>query len=245
MQKKHKVDRIKKTAGESELDVRLKEFWRQNDHFADLINAVVFHGRQRITPDMLIEQDTDISGVVSFPEYEETLRRNHDVVKKLALDTEFQVWSVENQKKAHFAMPLRTMIYDAMGYLKEYKELAKKRNQDRAAGRLRGETSEEFLSGIGKGDRLHPQLSIVLYYGEGRWDGPLRLKDMMPPFPCGTEALFLITGLIWCRLLTVSIISFTTKQCEPCSKGQGRYCEGIWISFQKSITNQFRQRRRS
>ena len=43
--KKHKVDRIKKTAGEAELDVRLKEFWRQNDHFADLINAVVFHGR--------------------------------------------------------------------------------------------------------------------------------------------------------------------------------------------------------
>ena len=73
MQKKHKVDRIKKTAGESELDVRLKGFWRQNDHFADLINAVVFHGRQRITPEMLVEQDTDISGVVSFPEYEETL----------------------------------------------------------------------------------------------------------------------------------------------------------------------------
>ena len=77
----------------------------------------------------------------------------------------------------------------------EYKELAKKRNQDRAAGRLRGETSEEFLSGIGKGDRLHPQLSIVLYYGEGRWDGPLRLKDMMPPFPCGTEALFFDYGI--------------------------------------------------
>ena len=121
MRERKKVDKIKKTAGESELDVRLKEFWRRNDHFADLINAVVFHGRQRITPDMLIEQDTDISGVVSFPEYEETLRRNHDVVKKLALDTEFQVWSVENQKKAHFAMPLRTMIYDAWGYLKEYK----------------------------------------------------------------------------------------------------------------------------
>ena len=115
MQKKHKVDRIKKTAGESELDVRLKEFWRQNDHFSDLINAVVFHGRQRITPEMLVEQDTDISGVVLFPEYEETL----------------------------------------------------------------------------------------------------------------------------------SITAFTTKRCGLGSKGQGRYCEGIWISFQKSITNQFRQRRRS
>ncbi len=35
MQKRNKVDKIKKTAGEAELDVRLKEFWRQNDHFAD------------------------------------------------------------------------------------------------------------------------------------------------------------------------------------------------------------------
>ena len=226
MQKRNKVDKIKKTAGEAELDVRLKEFWRQNDHFADLINAVVFHGRQRITPDMLIEQDTDISGVVSFPEYEETLRRNHDVVKKLALDTEFQVWSVENHKKAHFAMPLRTMIYDAMGYLKEYKELAKKRNQARAAGRLRGETSEEFLSGIGKGDRLHPQLSIVLYYGEERWDGPLRLKDMMPPFPCGTEALFFDYGINLVQIIDSEHYSFHNEAVRTVFEGAGALLRG-------------------
>ena len=226
MRERKKVDKIKKTAGESELDVRLKEFWRRNDHFADLINAVVFHGRQRITPDMLIEQDTDISGVVSFPEYEETLRRNHDVVKKLALDTEFQVWSVENQKKAHFAMPLRTMIYDAMGYLKEYKELAKKRNQDRAAGRLRGESSEEFQSGIGKGDKLHPQLSIVLYYGEERWDGPLRLKDMMPPFPCGTEALFFDYGINLVQIIDSEHYIFHNEAVRTVFEGAGALLRG-------------------
>ena len=36
----------------------------------------------------------------------------------------------------------------------------------------------------------------------------------------------MITGLIWCRLLTVSITAFTTKQCEPCSKGQGALLRG-------------------
>ena len=36
----------------------------------------------------------------------------------------------------------------------------------------------------------------------------------------------MITGLIWCRLLTVSITAFTTKQCESCSKGQGALLRG-------------------
>ena len=226
MQKKHKADKIKKTAGESELDVRLKEFWRQNDHFADLINAVVFHGRQRITPEMLVEQDTDVSGVVAFPEYDEALRRNHDVVKKLALGTEFQVWSVENQKKVHFAMPLRAMIYDAMGYLKEYKALAKQRNQDRAAGRLGGETSEEFLSGIGKKDRLHPQLSIVLYYGEEHWDGPFRLKDMMPPFSGETEALFFDYGINLVQIVDSEHYIFHNEAVRTVFEGAGALLRG-------------------
>ena len=226
LQKKNKVDRIKKTEGESELDVRLKEFWRQNDHFADLINAVVFHGRQRIAPEMLVEQDTDVSGVVMFSEYDEALRRSHDVVKKLALGTEFQVWSVENQKKVHFAMPLRAMIYDAMGYLKEYKALVRQRNQDRVAGRLRGETSQEFLSGIGKKDRLHPQLSIVLYYGEKRWDGPFCLKDMMTPFSDETESLFFDYGINLVQIIDNERYVFHNEAVRTVFEGAGALLRG-------------------
>ncbi len=47
-------------------DVRLKDFWRQNDRFADLFNAVVFEGKEVIKPDSLQEMDTDMSGIIQF-----------------------------------------------------------------------------------------------------------------------------------------------------------------------------------
>ena len=53
-------------------------------------------------------------------DYEETIKRTRDVVKKMALGMEFVVWGIENQQTTHYAMPLRTMLYDALGYLKEY-----------------------------------------------------------------------------------------------------------------------------
>ena len=31
---------------------------------------------------------------------------------------------IENQTRVHYGMPLRVMIYDSLGYLKEYREIA-------------------------------------------------------------------------------------------------------------------------
>ena len=42
------------------------------------------------------------------------------------MGVEFVVLGIENQQHIHYAMPLRHMIYDAMGYLKDtrnYKRL--------------------------------------------------------------------------------------------------------------------------
>lgn len=89
-----------------------------------------------------------------------------------------------------------------------------------------GGTSEEFLSGIGKGDRLHPQLSIVLYYGEERWDSPLRLKDMMPPFPCGTEALFFDYGINLVQIIDSEHYSFHNEAVRTVFEGAGALLRG-------------------
>lgn len=50
-------------------------------------------------------------------------------------------------------------------------------------------TPEEFLSGMRKEDRLHPVLSIVVYYSEKSWDGSLSLKEMMTDMPAEIERL--------------------------------------------------------
>lgn len=60
-------------------DVRWKEFWRQNERFADLFNAVLFQGKEVLKPEDLEEIDTDMSGIVQFKDYEESLVRARDV----------------------------------------------------------------------------------------------------------------------------------------------------------------------
>ena len=110
---------------ETKADTIFKEFWRPNERFADLFNAVLFQGQEVITPESLTEMDTDVSGTVRMGGSERTLARARDVVKKSAYGIEFMVLGIENQQSVHYAMPLRNMIYDAMGYLKEYEEIVR------------------------------------------------------------------------------------------------------------------------
>ncbi len=92
---------------------------------------------------------------------------------------------IESQKNIHYAMPLRTMIYDALGYLKEYQDITRKRKKEKK------ETQEEFLSNMKKDDRLHPIITIVIYYGETLWDGPFSLGDMMIEMPQEIKDIFI------------------------------------------------------
>ena len=166
-------------------DIIFKEFWRQNDRFASLFNTVVFEGEEVIKPEELSELDTDVSTLVEFNEYKETLSRARDVVKKAAHGVDFVIMGIENQRKTHYGMPLRVMIYDALGYLKEYQEISRKHREagDKAS-------AEEFLSGLHKEDRLHPIISIVIYYNEKPWDGPKSLRDMIVDMPEKLDRVF-------------------------------------------------------
>lgn len=76
--------------------------------------------------------------------------------------------------KIHYAMPLRHMIGDSFSYLKEYNEIAAKNREEKGF-----ESSDEFLSNLKKTDRLHPVISLCVYYGENEWDGPFCLTDML------------------------------------------------------------------
>lgn len=167
-------------------DVSLKTFWRDNEHFADLFNATVFNGKQVLKPNKLTEMDTDVSATIQSKSYNESITRNRDVVKKMSDGVEFNILGLEIQDKTHYAMPLRTMTYDALGYIKEYNDIKKhhKLNKDSFS------SHEEFLSGINKSDRFHHIITLVLYYGESLWDGPTCLSDMMISMPDNIKAYF-------------------------------------------------------
>ena len=112
-------------------DTVLKNFWRDNQRFADVFNTVLFNGKQVLKPEDLKEADTDISSVIKFNNHAETVQRILDVVRKTADGTDFIIWSLENQEKIHYAMPLRHMIADALIYLKEYNELSARNKKEK------------------------------------------------------------------------------------------------------------------
>ena len=155
-------------------DIILKTFWRDNDHFADLFNAALFSGKQLIRPDDLTEADTDVSSLLRFNGHAKTVQKVFDVVKKTAYGVDFVIWGLENQSKIHYAMPLRHMIGDSFTYLKEYNEIAARNKAEKSF-----ESSDEFLSNLRRTDRLHPVISLCVYYGEKEWDGPFCLIDML------------------------------------------------------------------
>ena len=155
-------------------DIILKNFWKNNERFADIFNAYLFQGEQIIKSEDLTEADTDISSLIKFNGHAETLGKVFDVVKKSANGVDYVILGLENQSKIHYAMPLRHMIGDAFSYLKEYKELEAKNKKYNNY-----KTKHEFLSKFQKTDRLHPIVTIGIYYGEDEWDGPRSLIDML------------------------------------------------------------------
>ena len=80
---------------------------------------------------------------------------------------------VENQSDIHYAIPVKNMFYDVMAYGNQVKETAKKHRKDKDTT-----TSDEFLSGFTKEDKLIPVITITVYLGTMEWDGPRKLSDM-------------------------------------------------------------------
>ena len=155
-------------------DAALKDFWRDRERFADLFNGTLFGGEKVLDPRILQEADTDMSTVIKTDDQAETVEHFPDVVKKSMNGVDFMLLGLENQMKIHYAMPLRNLTGETLAYLKEYREKAKK---NRAEGKW--DSGDEFLSGLRKEERLHPAVSLCVYYGETEWDGPQTLREML------------------------------------------------------------------
>ena len=59
------------------------------------------------------------------------------------------------------------MVYDALQYDKQVKRAAQRHRQDKDKP-----TRDEFLSGFTKEDRLTPVITLVVYFGDQKWDAP-------------------------------------------------------------------------
>lgn len=158
----------------AEKDYTINRLIRKKSYFADLINGGVFEGEQIVREEDL-ELVPDQSGMIYIDRKgkKRTLQRYRDVVMKTSFGTYFVIMACETQDKVHYAMPVRTMIYDSLNYLEQLQDMEE---EHKKRGDLKD--SGEFLSGITKDDRLVPVISVVLFLGND-WDGNKSLYDLI------------------------------------------------------------------
>lgn len=159
-------------------DALTKQYISDNERFADLFNYFVFHGKQVLTPEGLEERGVTEVAIPYIGKEYKTVQKVRDILKacvaKEADDVVYVLFGLESQSSIHYAMPVRNMLYDAMNFSAQVETLTKKNRQDKA---LKG--SAEYLSGLRKDDRLVPVVTLTLYWGTEKWDGPRSLREML------------------------------------------------------------------
>ena len=85
---------------------------------------------------------------------------------------DLMILACENQDKIHYAMPVRTMIYDGLSYVQQMKLMWDLRDENEKI------TDDEFLTKFCKDDKICPVITLVFYFGEKEWDASLDLYGM-------------------------------------------------------------------
>ena len=162
----------------SDKDSITKEYMRQPKQFADLFNGYCFGGEEVIRPEELREMDTtSIALPFGKDGIVKPLQKSRDLMK-MVVKTDgkaaYCLLGVENQSEIHIAMPVRSLLYDALALAEQVDKSARSYRQ----AKDRGKDSAEYLSGFHRDDRLLPVITIVVHWGTDEWDVPLSLKEM-------------------------------------------------------------------
>ena len=158
-----------------------KQYMKKNDKVADVFNFYAYGGKQIIKPENLSELDSaEIDFTYGKNKKGLPVERIRDIVRLMTLKTDgtavYAILGIENQDKVHYAMPVRNQIYDALAYVNQIKVIADK-HKEKSDGKEH--SGDEYLSGFYKEDRLFPVITIVVYFGADKWDGPTCLHEMM------------------------------------------------------------------
>lgn len=158
-----------------------KEYLKQKEEFADVINLALGHGKKLVNPDDIYELDSNELITISSEDKNDTeaVQKYRDVLRLVKksdgniLKTRVIIGE-EAQSHVHYGMPVRNMLYDAINYTNQIKALADKNRKNRSFG-----NSNEFLSGIKREDRIIPIVTIVVYFSPDKWEGPFSLHELI------------------------------------------------------------------
>ena len=143
----------------AEKDIAEKTLEAYNDVFADIINVLLFDGKQHIREDELEEESPNSS----YKADGKLHAQEHDVAKYWRKGlVRIALYGLENQTEVDYDMPLRLFSYDGAAYRGQL--LADKENKEKA----------------GKTVPRYPVVTLVLYFGHRKhWKAPRTLYECL------------------------------------------------------------------
>lgn len=132
-------------------DSACRTFFSNDIYFASFSNAILFDGKQVIRPERLVRYENDMSLIIDDTKSAEDKKRRRDIVVKTDVDGVCCLFSIEHQSTIDKNMVIRCGNYEMLEYLKQLKNKKLK--------------------------RLVPQVIIVFYTGDKKWNTPLELND--------------------------------------------------------------------
>ena len=173
------------------VDTEGKQYLSINKFFADMFNFLLYDGKSVIQPEKLRELDTTEIAIPYGNGARVPVQRYRDLLKLWSAymdDTAVYVMlGAELQGKTHYAMPVKKGLYDMIGYARQVDEARNSYRKKPDEGGLYVDdgtlkiklTSEEFLSGFRKEEKLFPIITATVFLSDDEWDGPMDLHDML------------------------------------------------------------------
>lgn len=156
-----------------EKDLAANKYFRDNRRFADVMNVGLFGGEKIVRAECLKDKDVFAGSMEGKRQKKTGVLEYRDVIKKSMFGVNFAILGVENQTDIHYAMPARIMGYDYLSYKEQLQEIRKRHREDKDL------SGAEYTSGFSKTDKLHPTLTLIIYYGKEPWDGPGCLSEIL------------------------------------------------------------------
>ena len=141
---------------QSKQDKILRGFFKVKAHFADIINAMLFEGKDVIHANELLLCDSDETIYFVYENRINVMERRCDILMHATVNGIPVYIGLEIQSTINYSMPYRLLLYDTMTYHLQYKLIDK-------------DHREHF--------RPTGVMSTVLYSGDRTWHQPHSLLD--------------------------------------------------------------------
>lgn len=151
-------------------DITTLRYFEDSEHFAELVNGIIFDGQTIIEAKKL----KDVKRDLLYPKTRKGKEVYRDSVKKYCDEAIVQLYVLEHQEYIDYHMVLRNMLSEALEYDRQWQEIKKEHLKKKDL-----KEKDEFLSGMKISDRFMPVITLVIYYGEKKWNAPTSLHELM------------------------------------------------------------------